>query len=70
MQKSLIAEKLDLEKEDVIMILEVYNSVASYFGIKVITKDMALFQFCIYFWILVLLNQKKVIKLMLLRNVQ
>ena len=45
-----------------LMIPELHTSVASYFPIKVIT-NMAFFQFCIYFGILVLLNQKKVIPL-------
>ena len=45
------------------MIVELYTSLVSCFGIKVITKNMALFQFCIYFGRLVLLDQKKVITL-------
>ena len=45
-----------------LMIPELHTSVASCFPIKVIT-NMAFFQFCIYFGILVLLNQKKVIPL-------
>ena len=44
MQNSLIAKKLDIEDEHLlIMILELYTSVVSCFGIKVITKNMALF---------------------------
>ena len=43
-QNSLIAKKLDIEDEHLlIMILELYTSVVSCFGIKVITKNMALF---------------------------
>ena len=64
MQKSFIAKKLDIKDEDLLlMIPELCNSVASCFAIKVITKNMALFQFCIYFRVLVPLNQKKVIPL-------
>ena len=60
MQKSFIAKKLDIKNEDfLLMIPELYTSVASCFPVKVITKNMALFQFCIYFGILVLLDQKK-----------
>ena len=63
-QKSFIAKKLDIKVEGLLlMIPELYTSVASCFAIKVITKNMALFQFCIYFGILVLLNQKKLIPL-------
>ena len=44
MQKLLILKKLDIEDEDLLfMILELYTSVVSCFGIKVITKIMALF---------------------------
>ena len=43
-QNLLIAKKLDIEDEDLLfMILELYTSVVSSFGIKVITKNMALF---------------------------
>ena len=63
MQKSFIAKELDIKNEDLFMILELHTSVVSCFGIKVITKSIALFQFCTYFGILVLLNQKKMITL-------
>ena len=44
-----IGKKLDIKDEDLLlMIPELYTSVASCFAIKVITKNMALFQFCIY----------------------
>ena len=43
-QNLLIAKKLDIEDEDLLfMILELYTYVVSSFGIKVITKNMALF---------------------------
>ena len=43
-QNLLIAKKLDIEDEDLLfMILELYTSVVSSFGIKVIIKNMALF---------------------------
>ena len=43
-QKSLIAKKLDIEDEDLLfIILELNTSLVSCFGIKVITKNMALF---------------------------
>ena len=44
------------------MIVELYTSVVC-FGIKVITKNKALFQFCTYFVILAFLNQEKVLTL-------
>ena len=49
------------------MILELYIIVILCFGINVIAKNMAFFQFCIYFRTIVLLNQKKgdIIKLSL-----
>ena len=60
----MIAKKIDIESEDLLfMILQLYNSAVSCFGIKVIAKNMALFKICIFFEILVLLNQKKVITL-------
>ena len=40
-------------------ILELYTYVVSCFWTQVITKNMTLFYFCIYFRILVPLNQKK-----------
>ena len=44
MYKSLIAKKLDIKDEDLVfLILELYTFVVSCFGIKVITKNMALF---------------------------
>ena len=44
MQKSFIAKKLDFKDEDLLlMILELYTSVASCFAIKLITKNIALF---------------------------
>ena len=45
MQKSLIAKKLDIEDEDHFMILELYTSVVSCFGIKVTTKIWLCFSF-------------------------
>ena len=45
MQKSLIAKKLDIENEDLFMVHELYTSAVSCFGIKVFTKNMALFSF-------------------------
>ena len=64
MQKSFFVKMLYIEGEDLLlMIPELYISVVSCFRIKVITKNMALFQFCIYFGILVLLNQKNTIPL-------
>ena len=42
MHKSLIAEKLDIEDEDLLfMILELYTTKFSCFGIKMITENMA-----------------------------
>ena len=44
MQKSLIAKKLFIKDKDLLfMILELYTSAVSCFGIKVITKNMAWF---------------------------
>ena len=44
MKRSLIAKNLDTEDEGLLfMILELYTSVVSWFGMKVITKNMALF---------------------------
>ena len=55
-------KKLDIKDEDLLlMILELYTSLASCFAIKIITKNMVLLQFCIYFGFSDLLNQKKVI---------
>ena len=40
----MIGKKLDIENEDLLfMILELYTTLGSRFGIKVITKKMALF---------------------------
>ena len=51
-----IAKKLDIKDEDLLlMIPELYTSVASCFVITMITKNMAFFWFCIYFLKLVLL---------------
>ena len=50
---------IDIKDEDILlMIPELYTFVASCFAIKVITKNVALFYFCIYFGILVLLNEQ------------
>ena len=55
MQKPFIAKKLEIKDEDLLlMIPELYTSLASCFGTKLIAKNMALFQFCIDFRILVL----------------
>ena len=44
MQKSFIAKELNIKDEDLIlMIFELYTSIFSHLGIKVITKNMALF---------------------------
>ena len=44
MQKSFIAKKLDIKGEDLLlMIPELYTSVASCFAMKVVTKNMTLF---------------------------
>ena len=44
MKKSFIAKKIDIEDEDLFSIItELYTSVFSCFGIKVITKNVALF---------------------------
>ena len=54
-KKSVIANKLEIKDEDLLlMIPELYTSLPTCFGIKVIAKNMALFQFCIDFRILVL----------------
>ena len=44
MKKSFIAKKIDIEDEDLFLIIpELYTSVFSSFGIKMITKNVALF---------------------------
>ena len=64
MQNSFIAKKFDIEDEDfLLMIPELQTSAVSCFGIKVVTENITLFQFSIYFRILLLFNQKKVIPL-------
>ena len=57
-------KKHDIEDEDLLSWLLSYKLLKFHFVfIKVTTKNLALFQFCIYFGILVLLNQKKMITL-------
>ena len=64
MYKSFIAKNLDIKDEDLLlMIPELCCSIVSCFGIKGITKNVALVMFRFYFGILVLLTKKKAVPL-------